>query len=261
MLLVIDVGNTNIVMGIYKDRNLICSWRVRTEKNTTEDEFNVLATGLFNGSGINPDMISDIIISSVVPPMVSILDSFCKKYLNQHPLWVDAKTSAGMPILYGNPKEVGADRIVNAVGAFEKYKQSLIIIDFGTATTFDAISAKGEYMGGAISPGIIISSEALFMKASKLPRVEIFSPPERIIGTDTSGSIQSGIIFGYAGLVDGMVRRMAKEMNSSPKVIGTGGLAPLMADVCGSIEEVDQDLTLEGLRIIHERMNQTEKTD
>ncbi|GBC62239.1 pantothenate kinase [Desulfonema ishimotonii] len=254
MLLVIDVGNTNTVMGIYKGKELVCDWRVRTEKNTTEDEFNLLATGLFAGSGIRTEVIHKTIISSVVPPMVSILDTFCRKYLNHAPHWVDAKSSAGMPILYSNPREVGADRIVNAVGAYDKYKTALIVIDFGTATTFDAISEKGEYLGGAISPGIIISAEALFMRASKLPRVEIFTPPETVIGKDTSGSIQAGIIYGYAGLTDGIVRRMRAEMGGAPKVIATGGLAPLMADVCDTIEAADPNLTLEGLRIIHERM-------
>jgi len=159
-----------------------------------------------------------------------------------------------MPILYSNPAEVGADRIVNAVGAFHKYQTSLIVIDFGTATTFDAISAKGEYLGGAISPGIMISSEALFQKASKLPRVEIFSRPGKVIGKDTAGSIKSGIIYGYAGLVDGIVRRMSIEMEASPKVVATGGLASLMSDVCESIEIADSSLTLEGLRIIQKEL-------
>lgn len=253
MLLVIDVGNTNTVMGIYQGDRLLKDWRIRTEKNTTEDEFNVLATGLFTVDHIDPKDIRKTIISCVVPPMMGILDSFCRKYLKHAPHWVDAKSVARMPILYGNPAEVGADRIVNAVAAFEKYKSALIVIDFGTATTFDAISSKGEYLGGAICPGIMISSEALFRNASKLPRVEIFSRPDRVIGKDTVGSIQSGIIFGYAGLVDGMVRRMSVEMDSPPKIIATGGLAPLMADISETIEAADSDLTLEGLRLISEK--------
>jgi type III pantothenate kinase len=158
-----------------------------------------------------------------------------------------------MPILYSNPAEVGADRIVNAVAAYEKYQSALIVIDFGTATTFDAISAQGEYLGGAISPGIHIAAEALFQKASKLPRVEIFEPPEAVIGKDTAGSIKSGMIFGYAGLVDGMVDRMAREMEGEPRVIATGGLAPLMHNVTHSIEAVEPLLTLDGLRLIHEK--------
>ena len=182
--------------------------------------------------------------------MVTILDAFCRKYLGHPPQWVDAKNCGGMPILLKNPAEVGADRIVNAVAAFHKYSQSLIVVDFGTATTFDAISQKGEYIGGAISPGIGIASEALFRKASKLPRVEIFVPPDNVIGKDTISSIKSGIIFGYAGLVDGIVRRMQKEMGTDPKVIATGGLADLLFDVSDTIEVVEPALTLEGLRII-----------
>lgn len=251
MLLVIDVGNTNIVLGIYDKNQLIQDWRIRTERNTTEDEFSVLMAGLFSAGQLRFDQIEKTIISCVVPPMVSILDPFCKKYLNHAAHWVDAKSITTMPNLYGNPSEVGADRIVNAVGAYEKYKTSLIVIDFGTATTFDAISAEGAYLGGAISPGIGIASEALYTHASKLPRVEIFKPPAKVIGRDTIGSIQSGIIFGYAGLVDGIVERMKKEMGAPvPRVIATGGLAPLMKGVAKSIEAVEQTLTLEGLRLI-----------
>jgi len=254
MIFVIDVGNTNIVMGVYRDATLVRDWRVRTERNATEDEFNVLVSNLFSMHGIQPTDIQRTIVSCVVPPMVALLDAFCRKYLGHVPLWVNARTYADMPIRYRNPDEVGADRIVNAVAAYHKYRESLIIIDFGTATTFDAISSKGEYLGGAISPGIHIASEALFQKASKLPRVEIFKPPEAVIGTDTAGSIKSGIIFGYAGLVDGMVRRMVAEMGGHPKVIATGGLAPLMQNVSETIEAVDGALTLEGLRLIAERM-------
>ncbi|MFC1515125.1 type III pantothenate kinase [Thermodesulfobacteriota bacterium] len=250
MLLVIDVGNTNTVMGIYDGKQLIQDWRTRTERHTTEDEFNILITSLFATGGVNTKDIGKTIISCVVPPMVTILDVFCRKYLGHKPHWVDATAVAEMPILYGNPKEVGADRIVNAVGAFHMYKTSLIVIDFGTATTFDAISSKGEYLGGAISPGIMIASEALFMKASKLPRVEIFQSPQKVIGKDTASSIQSGIIYGYAGLVDGMVKRMKAEMGTNPGVIATGGLAELMYEVTETIEAVERNLTLEGLRIV-----------
>jgi len=253
MLLVIDVGNTNSVLGVYDGKHLNCDWRIHTDRNTTEDEFNILATNLFAGSGINPKDIDKTIISCVVPPMVSILDAFCRKYLRHAPHWIDYRSAASMPILYSNPAEVGADRIVNAIAAFHKYKTSLIVIDFGTATTFDSISAKGEYLGGAISPGIMIASEALFRKASKLPRVEIFSPPEKVIGKDTSSSIKAGIIYGFAGLVDGVVKRMKIEMSSNPKVIATGGLAALMYKVSETIEAVEPNLTLEGLRIIYEQ--------
>ncbi len=250
MLLVIDVGNTNIVMGVFDGEALIYNWRIHTERNTTEDEFSFLVSGLFARSGITFKQIEKTVISCVVPPMVTILDKFGRKYLGRSPHWIDARSYPGMPIMGNNPNEVGADRIVNAVAAYERYKTSLIIIDFGTATTFDAISKKGAYLGGAICPGIGISAEALFSHASKLPRVEIFQPPARVVGQDTISCIQSGIIFGYAGLVDGLVQRMKAEMKSAPKVIATGGLAPLIKDVASSIETVEPDLTLAGLRII-----------
>ncbi len=253
MLLVIDVGNTHTVVGVYGGNQLRNDWRIHTERDTTEDEFNVLLNSLFTAGNIPLDDVDQTIISCVVPPMVTILDAFCRKYLGHPPQWVDAKNCAGMPILLKNPAEVGADRIVNAVAAFHKYRKSLIVVDFGTATTFDAISEKGEYLGGAISPGIGIASEALFLKASKLPRVEIFVPPENVIGKDTIGSIKSGIIFGYAGLVDGIVRRMQTEMGTDPKVIATGGLAELLFNVSDTIEAVEPALTLEGLRIIADK--------
>jgi len=250
MLLVIDIGNTNTVIGVYDGRHLVKDWRIRTERRTTADEFNVLAANLFSEGNISSEKIGKTIISCVVPPMVTILDSFCRKYLGHAPHWVDAMSVPNLPIRYKNPSEVGADRIVNAVAAFHKNQTSLVVIDFGTATTFDAISEQGEYLGGAISPGIMIASEALFMKASKLPRVEIFVPPENVIGKDTASSIKAGIIFGYAGLVDGMVKRMKIEMGTNPRVIATGGLAELMCQVSETIEVVEPALTLEGLRII-----------
>jgi type III pantothenate kinase len=252
MMLVIDVGNTNTVIGIYEGKHLVRDWRIRTERNTTEDEFNVLAAGLFSVGGIQISEVDKTVIACVVPPMRSILEAFCRKYLGHPPIWVDPRRFDLMPIRYNNPAEVGADRIVNAIGAYHRYRRGLVVIDFGTATTFDAISESGEYLGGAISPGVMISAEALFMKASKLPRVEIFSPPAYAIGKDTAESIQAGIIFGYAALVDGLALRMAGEMSPPPKIVATGGLAPLMAEVCKAIEEVDLSLTLEGLRIIGE---------
>jgi len=255
MLLVIDIGNTNTVLGIFDGSILVKDWRIRTERNTTEDEFFILASGLFRESNIQFSDIKQTIISCVVPPVVNIYDSFCKKYMNNKPRWVDAKTVNLMPILYANPSEVGADRIVNAVAAYDQYQKSLIVIDFGTATTFDAVSEKGEYLGGAIAPGIMIASEALFKKASKLPRVELFEKPEFVIGKTTGESIRSGISFGYAGLVDGIVRRMNKEMGTGPKVIATGGLAPLMYHVSETIEAVEPALTLNGLRIISESLH------
>ena len=252
MLLVIDVGNTHTVIGVFDGDQLKFNWRIRTERNTTEDEFSLLFSGLFARSHITFEKIDKTVISCVVPPLVTILDNFGRKYLGRAPFWIDAKSYPGMPILGNNPSEVGADRIVNAVGAYQHYRTSLIIIDFGTATTFDAISAGGEYLGGAISPGIGIAAEALFTHASKLPRVEIFKPPATVVGKDTISCIQSGIIFGYAGMVDGIVQRMKSEMKSDPKVIATGGLAPLIRDVATTIEAVEPDLTLIGLRIIAE---------
>ena len=254
MLLVIDVGNTNTVMGLFDGDTLKNDWRIRTERNTTEDEFNVLVAGLFSRSEIKYEDIRKPVISCVVPPMVTILEAFSQKYLGRAPHWIDARSYPDMPILGDNPNEVGADRIVNAVGAYQRYRSDLIIIDFGTATTFDAISSKGEYLGGAISPGIAIASEALFTHASKLPRVELFKPPERVVGKDTISSLQSGIIFGYAGLVDGIVERMQAEMGGKPKVVATGGLAPLIREVAHTIEAVEPDLTLHGLRIISAKL-------
>ncbi|MCG8686288.1 MAG: type III pantothenate kinase [Desulfobacterales bacterium] len=251
MLLVIDVGNTNTVIGVYEDDVLKQDWRIRTVRDNTADEFNVLARALFTDKGIALSDITKTVISSVVPSSVRILNAFCERYLKMSPLWINpASVKRLMPILYSNPNEVGADRIVNAVAAYDKHKKPLIIIDFGTATTFDAISPKGEYLGGAICPGVMISSEALFQRASRLPRVEIFKAPERVIGDDTIESIKSGIIYGNAAMVDGMVTRMKKEMNADPMIIATGGLAPLIAEVSDTIESVDQSLTLDGLRII-----------
>lgn len=251
MLLVIDVGNTNTVIGVYKNDELTQDWRIRTVRENTADEFNVLAKALFADKGIELSAITKIVISSVVPSSVRILNAFCERYLKLSPLWINpASVKKLMPILYANPNEVGADRIVNAVAAYEKHKKAMIIIDFGTATTFDAITDKGEYLGGAICPGVMISSEALFQRASRLPRVEIFKAPKRVIGDDTIESIKSGIIYGNAAMVDGMTARMAKEMGTTPMIIATGGLAPLIAEVSDSIESVDQSLTLDGLRII-----------
>ena len=251
MLLVIDVGNTNTVIGVYEKDILKEDWRIRTVRDNTADEFNVLANALFADRGIDRKKIRKTVISSVVPSSVRILNDFCERYLKLTPLWINpASVKALMPILYKNPNEVGADRIVNAVAAYDKYKSALIIIDFGTATTFDAITEQGEYLGGAICPGVMISSEALFQRASRLPRVEIFKAPEKVIGDDTIESIKSGIIYGNAAMVDGMVARMKAEMKAEPFIIATGGLAPLIAGVSLTIETVDQSLTLDGLRII-----------
>jgi len=252
MLLVIDVGNTNTVLGMYQESRLVRSWRITTDKSRTVDEYAMLIHELFQLSNIHFTDVKDVIISSVVPPMINTLEGMCLEYFKLKPYVVGPGIKTGMPIHYDNPREVGADRIVNAVAAYEKKRCSLIIVDFGTATTFDFISSRGEYQGGAIAPGLGISAEALFERASKLPRVE-FSLPPQVIGKNTVSSMQSGIFFGYVGLVDGIVNRMKEEAREKPFVIATGGLAGSIASASLTIEEVDPSLTLEGLRIIYLR--------
>jgi len=252
MLLVIDVGNTHTVCGVFAADELLHHWRVVTEPERTVDEFGLLLNNLFTFYGIKPDDISGLIISSVVPPMLPILEEVAERYFHTKPLVVGPGIKTGMPIFYDNPTEVGADRIVNAVAAYEEYRQELIVVDFGTATTFDYVTAKGEYMGGAIAPGIGISMEALFQRASKLPRVELLKP-KGVIGKNTIHSMQSGIFYGYVGLVDEMVRRMREETRSDPKVIATGGWARLIALESTAIHKVDDLLTLKGLKIIYQR--------
>ena len=257
MLLVIDVGNTHTVMGVYDDSDTLkFDWRIRTARETTADEFNVLANALFMDKGFDRKTLEQVIISSVVPTSVPILDGYCEKHLGLSPVWVSPEAVKKlMPILYNNPEEVGADRIVNAVAAYERYGCAMIIIDFGTATTFDAISPEGEYLGGAIVPGVMISSDALFQRASRLPRVEVFKAPKTVVGKDTIASIKSGIIYGNAAMVDGMVARMETEMQGPVKVLATGGLAPLIAGISSRIERVESSLTLEGLLIIARKIN------
>ena len=252
MLLVVDVGNTNTVLGLFDGDQLVHDWRIRTVVDHTVDEYGMLIYNLYKTSRISSRKIQDIIISCVVPPMLNILEPLCQKYFNLKPLIVGPGVKTGMPIFYDNPKEVGADRIVNAVAGYEKYKKDLIIVDFGTATTFDYVSEKGEYMGGCISPGIMISSDALFERAAKLPRVEL-SKPKSIVAKDTVSSMQAGIMYGYAGLVDGICDRIKAEVKSNPLVVATGGLAKIVAPETKSINVVDEMLTLEGLRIIYLR--------
>lgn len=252
MLLVIDVGNTNTVLGIYQGEVLKKDWRVGTDKNRTVDEYAMLINNLFSLSGLSFSDLDAVIVSCVVPPMLNTLERLSRQYFQLDAYVVGPGIKTGMAIQYDNPKEVGADRIVNAVAAYEKWKCGLIVVDFGTATTFDVISADGSYQGGAIAPGVGISADALFARASKLPRVE-FSRPPLIIAKNTVNSMQAGIFFGYVGLVEGIVGRMKKEIDVEPKVIATGGLAEPIAAATDFIDQVEPFLTLEGLRILYQR--------
>ncbi|WP_026477002.1 type III pantothenate kinase [Alkaliphilus transvaalensis] len=258
MLLVFDVGNTNIVLGVYREKELVDFWRIATDKNKTSDEYGMLIHQLFQHGGLDTKEVKDVIISSVVPNIMYSLEHTVRKFFEIEPMVVGPGIKTGMNIKYDNPKQVGADRIVNAVAAYEKYGGPLIIVDFGTATTFCAISENGDYLGGTISPGIKISSDALFQQAAKLPRVELIKPG-KVICKNTVNSIQSGIIYGYVGLVEYIIRKMMVEIKSkNVKVIATGGLSSLIASETEYIHVVDKFLTLEGLNIIYDR-NKDEK--
>ncbi|ENK1245165.1 type III pantothenate kinase [Clostridium sporogenes] len=256
MILVLDVGNTNIVLGIYKNKELIANWRLATDNKRTADEYGIQVIELFSHNNLSFSDIEGVIISSVVPNIMYSLEHMISKYFNIKPIIVGPGVKTGINIKYDNPKEVGADRIVNAVAAHEIYKKPLIIIDFGTATTFCAITKEANYLGGTICPGIKISSDALFDKAAKLPRVELVKTPG-VICKNTVASIQSGIIYGYAGQVDYIVSKMKDEMialgEEEPFVVATGGFAKLISEEAKSIDEINAILTLEGLRIIYEK--------
>jgi type III pantothenate kinase len=262
MLLVLDVGNTNTVLGVFEPKSgaqgtesygkLIAHWRVSTAKTQTVDEYGVLFRNLFAMNGLEVTSVRGTVISSVVPPLDSTLREVCERYFQIKPLFIEPGVRTGMPVHYDNPAEVGADRIVNGVAAFEKFGGPCIIVDFGTATTFDAVSAKGEYLGGVITPGIGISADALFERTARLPRVDIRKPP-RVLATNTVNSLQSGLYYGYLGLIDGILERLMAELGGDVKVVATGGLASLMGSGSKYIREVDDLLTLEGLRIIYER--------
>lgn len=253
MILVVDIGNTNIVLGVYRNRELIHHFRLSTARQSTLDEFGVMFFNLFRMSDIAISEIEGVIISSVVPPLVNVFEEMCQKYIRKVPLVVGPGIKTGLNLRYENPREVGADRIVNAVAAVDQYKGPLVVVDFGTATTFDCIDEKSNYLGGAIVPGIGIATEALYQRASKLPRIEL-EKPKKVIGRNTVHAMQAGIIFGYAGQVDGIVERIKVEMEAPfLKVIATGGLAELIASETKCIQEVNPLLTLEGLRLIYER--------
>lgn len=268
MLLVIDVGNTNTVLGVFAPvakvepggdaedsagyERLVANWRVATSRTSTVDEYGVLFRNLFSMAGLESKGIHGIVVSSVVPPLDPVLRQVCERYFSLRPLFIEPGVKTGMPVHYDNPAEVGADRIVNAVAAIEKYGAPCVIVDFGTATTFDCVSAKGEYLGGVICPGIGISADALFERTARLPRVEI-RKPARVIGTNTVGSLQSGLYYGYLGLVDGILELLMAELGEETRVIATGGLGPMIGTGSKYIKHVDDFLTLEGLRIISER--------
>ncbi len=252
MLLAFDVGNTTIAVGLFRGRKLVKSWKIKTDNDKTADEYGAVLLDLIGIAGLAAGKVTGAIISSVVPPLTSVIEDVCRTYFATTASVVGPGLKTGMPILYENPLEVGADRITASIAAFEKYGGPLIVLDFGTATTFDAVSAKGEYLGGAIAPGIRISAEALYLKTARLPRIEI-RKPKRAIGRTTVSSMQSGLYFGYIGLVTKTIEEIRKELGQDARVIATGGFGGQIASELTEIEAYEPDLVLEGLRIIHER--------
>ena len=254
MLLAIDVGNTNIVIGAFRGQTLVHTWRLTTIRERTADELGILVTNLCERHEIRNVDISGIIVASVVPPLTGTLLSMVSEYFGRVPLLFEPALNGGMPILIDNPSEVGADRVANGIAAFANYGKGLplIIVDFGTATTFDAVSARGEYLGGIICPGPNVSAEALFQRAARLPRIDV-KKPARVIGTNTIAAMQSGLFWGYVDMVEGLLRRMKVELGGGATILATGGLAPIVAPESSLIEHVDQDLTLHGLRLVWQR--------
>jgi len=252
MLMAIDIGNTHIVLGIYKDEQLVSHWRLSTKIDRTVDEYGILLRNLFLHNDLDHHHVNAIAVSSVVPPVMPTIEGMTRQYFQLEPLVVGPGVKTGMPILYDNPREVGADRIVNAVAGFEHYGGPLLIIDFGTATTFCVVSAQGEYLGGAITIGIDVAMEALFQKTAKLPRIELVKPA-KIIGRNTVTSLQSGLVYGFIGQVEGIIQRIKEELNEDLYVVATGGICRYMAGESSLINKEDPYLTLEGLRIIYNR--------
>ena len=254
MLLAIDVGNTNIVVGVFRGETLVHTWRLTTIRERTSDELGILISSLCERHEIRKTDIAGIIIASVVPPLTGTLMTMVSDYFGRVPLLFEPAVNGGIPILIDNPNEVGADRVANSIAAFAAYGKGLplIVVDFGTATTFDAVSAKGEYLGGIICPGPTLSAEALFQRAARLPRIDVRKPP-RVIGTNTVAAMQSGLFWGYVDMVEGLLRRMKAELGGAATVLATGGLASVVAPESALIEHVDQDLTLQGLRLVWER--------
>ncbi|MDP1769537.1 MAG: type III pantothenate kinase [Nitrospirota bacterium] len=252
MLLVVDIGNTNIVWGVYEDRALAAHWRIATDVKKTSDEYGILFANLLAAAGIPTQRLTGAIVSSVVPALTETVEQMLEQYFYQRALVVSSNTDTGLTLRYDNPKEIGSDRLVNAAAAYHKYRRDLIIVDFGTATTFCVITAEGHYLGGVIAPGLGISAEALFTRAAKLAKVELIRP-KTVIGTDTASSIQSGLLFGYAGLVDTVVHRMEQELGRSTYVIGTGGLSSILASETTTIQRIEPLLTLEGLELLYRR--------
>jgi len=253
MLLAVDVGNTNTDLGVFRGEALVSRWCLSTGRDRTVDEYGVAIRNLFSADGLNLLEVQAMAVSCVVPPLESVLEAVARRYLKITPLFVAPGIKTGMPVLVDNPQEVGADRIVNGVAAYARFQDAVIVVDFGTATTFDAISAKGEYLGGAIAPGLGISAQALFEATAKLPRIDL-RRPDRAIGKSTVASMQSGVFFGYLGLVREILIRMREEMGRKPRVIATGGLGYLLTpELSHQLDEVDPNLTLTGLRLLHER--------
>jgi type III pantothenate kinase len=255
MLLVIDAGNTNITLGVFRGSDLLAQWRLTTDHDRNSDEYSAQLQEVFERTGIDLKEIDAVVIASVVPPVNPSLTRMAEVLFGVTPLFVDHTTDTGLKILYDSPSELGADRIVDAVAAVTKYGAPCIVVDFGTATTFNAVNEAREYLGGAIAPGVMIAAEALFSRAAKLPRVEI-RKPEKVIASSTVGAMQTGLYYGYVGLVDRVLSQMIDEMGSKPRVIATGGLAPVIANASRYIEKIDETLILDGLRFVYERVLQ-----